>query len=83
MSESATVHAYLATLLAKLYPTPDTTCYKPPPTQYSRSTHTHNHWARQGNQGPYFSFQRRNRKSLTLSGRDQDSIQDRGGTGIS
>ncbi|MPC61976.1 hypothetical protein E2C01_056055 [Portunus trituberculatus] len=47
---------------------------------HSRATHTRNHKTRQGTQGPYFSFERRNRNSLSVA--DQDSIQDGGGTGI-
>ncbi|MPC69246.1 hypothetical protein E2C01_063463 [Portunus trituberculatus] len=55
-SESAIVHAYPATSLAKLYPkTPDTNCYNCRPHR-SRDTTPSNHRARQDTQGPYLQL---------------------------
>ncbi|MPC27926.1 Low-density lipoprotein receptor-related protein 1 [Portunus trituberculatus] len=57
---------------------------KPLPTQHSRATHTRNHWARQGTQGPYFSFQLCDSNSLTHSQRQRPGqYSGRSGTGIS
>ncbi|MPC64058.1 hypothetical protein E2C01_058167 [Portunus trituberculatus] len=71
-SESAIVHLYPATSLVRPYPTPDTNCYKLLPTQ-------------QGHPHPVTTGQGRaasNTASVTHSVADQDSIQDRGSTGI-
>ncbi|MPC58509.1 hypothetical protein E2C01_052517 [Portunus trituberculatus] len=76
-SESAIVHAYSATSLAKLYhKTPDTTCYEPPSTQHSRATHTSNHWARQGTQKSLLQLPTPQQQLTYSQRRRQDSIQD-------
>ncbi|MPC28202.1 hypothetical protein E2C01_021397 [Portunus trituberculatus] len=70
MSESAIVQAYLATSLAKLYPTADTNCYNRRPSSRDTTPKVLTH-----------SFHSRDRNSLTLSGRPGQH-SGRGGTGI-